>query len=209
MEASSKQLVDRWRHGDDEAATELFNRYFERLLRLVDSRLARHYRARFDAADICQSALRSMFRRVRAGEYSFEHDGGVWALIAEIALNKLRNRFRHEHAYRRDPGREQKLDPYDDSDIGFVHQLSREPSGEDVAVFRDLLTAVMKRLKPEERRYLVLQMRGGYSQQDIADILKLCTRTVRRISTRVREELAGVLESDDMPGQSDTAISPG
>jgi RNA polymerase sigma factor (sigma-70 family) len=186
-------MVERWRRGDCDAATSLCNCYFEQLLFVIDGRLARRFRARFDAADVCQSALRSMFRRVKDPKYTFERDAGVWSFLLEIALNKLHNRIRHESAQKCSPRRELAQPAEDDGDTaGLFLGLSREPNSEDAAEFRDLLAQIFRRLTRAERRYLVLQMRG-YSQQEIARRLDLCTRTIRRMPLRIQQKAADLL----------------
>ena len=45
------ELVARWRNGDQEAASELFHRYFARLLALADSRLSAKLALRANAED--------------------------------------------------------------------------------------------------------------------------------------------------------------
>jgi RNA polymerase sigma factor (sigma-70 family) len=210
METTSKELIERWKQGNEDAATALWDRYMERLLGLVNRRLANRFRARFDASDVCQSALRSMLRRVRGDEFSFEQDGGVWSLLAQIALNKLNTRIRYEQANRRDLARERPLTGEgDESPAELVHAISREPSGEDVAAFRDLLRQVLRRLSGEQRRYLVLQLRGGYSQKEIAKKLKLCDRTIRRMPGRIYEKVDDLLNPEGQsPGIDLGALAP-
>jgi RNA polymerase sigma factor (sigma-70 family) len=197
IDTTSKQLIERWKQGDQQAASALWDRYMERLLGLVNERLANRYRSRFGASDVCQSALRSMLRRVQGDEYSFEHDGGVWSLLAQIALNKLNSRIRFEQAKRRSVTRERSMAAdNEDSATDFVDAISREPSGEDVTEFRDLLREVLGRLSPEQRRYLVLQLRGGYSQKEIAKRLNLCDRTIRRMPGRIYDKVGDLLNPE-------------
>jgi RNA polymerase sigma factor (sigma-70 family) len=205
MDTTSKQLIERWKQGDQQAASALWDRYMERLLGLVNQRLASRYRSRFGASDVCQSALRSMLRRVQGDEYSFEHDGGVWSLLAQIALNKLNSRIRFEQAKRRSLSREKPMAAGGEEEAAeFVDAISREPSGVDVAEFRDLLREVLKRLSSEQRRYLVLQLRGGYSQKEIAKRLKLCDRTIRRMSGRIHEKVGDLLDPEGQLRDSDS-----
>jgi RNA polymerase sigma factor (sigma-70 family) len=200
MTATSKELIDRWKQGDEDAATAIWDRYMERLLKMVNRRLASRYRARFDASDVCQSAMKSMLRRARGDECYFEQDGGVWSLLAQIALNKLHSRIRYEQRDRRDLSREKPLTSEgSEAPSELVHAISREPGGEEVAAFRDLLSQVLKRLSPEQRRYLVLQLRGGYSQKEIAKKLNVCERTIRRMPDRIHEKVADLLAPEDPP----------
>ena len=65
-ESSAHQLLERIREGDEQAATELFDRYVDRLIELARSRLSPKLARRLDPEDVVQSACRSFFRLARA-----------------------------------------------------------------------------------------------------------------------------------------------
>ncbi len=56
----SIELLSRIRQGDEQAATDLFERYVERLIRLAQSRLSAKLQRRIDAEDVVQSVYRSL-----------------------------------------------------------------------------------------------------------------------------------------------------
>ena len=66
VDDESIELLDRVRQGDEQAATELFDRYVERLIRLAQSRLSAKLRRRVDAEDVVQSVYRSFFSHALA-----------------------------------------------------------------------------------------------------------------------------------------------
>ena len=53
----SIQLLARWKAGDEAAATEIFDRYVQRLAGLARSRLSEKLRRRVDAEDVVQEAF--------------------------------------------------------------------------------------------------------------------------------------------------------
>lgn len=64
----SLALARAWCAGDEAAARRLHDGYAERLVRLVGSRLGARFRSRFEAEDVVQSALASLFARASDGE---------------------------------------------------------------------------------------------------------------------------------------------
>ena len=99
-EPSFRELIDRIRAGDQDAATEIVRRYEPTIrravrFRLVDSRLG----AAFDSMDICQSVLASFFVRASAGEYELDTPEQLLKLLGRMARNKLASQVRRERAF--------------------------------------------------------------------------------------------------------------
>ena len=59
---NSINLLQRWRDGDEAAATEIFERYVNRLCGLARTQLSQRMQRRVEPEDIVQSAYRSFFR---------------------------------------------------------------------------------------------------------------------------------------------------
>ena len=87
--SESVLLLERFRTGDEQAATLIFERFAKRLSSLVQSRLSRKLTQRLDAEDVVMSAYRSFFVRARAGQFAVDEPGDLWRLLAQITLNKL------------------------------------------------------------------------------------------------------------------------
>src|SRR5687767_8694721 len=97
----SLDLIRRVREGDADAATELFDRYVERLMGLVRKRLSTKLARRIDPDDVVQSAYRSFFVRAREGRFDVSESGDLWRLLAAIAINKVLLNARHHRAEKR------------------------------------------------------------------------------------------------------------
>jgi hypothetical protein len=59
MDEPSVDLLEKYRQGDDQAATELFRRYVSRLTVLARARMAPKIARRFDPEDVVLSAYRT------------------------------------------------------------------------------------------------------------------------------------------------------
>ncbi len=89
---ASRELVDLWQSGSQEAARVLLARYEVRLIALVASRINRKYRSQILPNDVVQSAMGSFFRATRAGtnpSIKLESTASAWNILATFARRKL------------------------------------------------------------------------------------------------------------------------
>jgi len=190
MTENSTDLVDRWRGGDQDAATQLHQRYGERLVMLARKRLSNKFQGRLDPEDVVQSVFRTMFRRTQAGSFEFQKDDDFWKLMVTITLNKVRNKVRGK---KRDPDRERNQ--FDDT---LAAVMCRDPGTLDLVAFTDFLGEIQKRLSPIEQQLLTLRLEG-YTQEEIAEQNEVDVRTVRRRLTSIREKVSTMAaESGDI-----------
>ncbi len=185
-------LLERFRNGDDVAANELFERYFERLTALARSRLSPRLARRTDPEDIVLSVYRSFFIAARNGRYSFARGGDLWRLLAAITKHKLLRQIRFQTADRRLVDRETTIDQIDEGTIPSAHS---EPTPEDSAALADELELVLSRLDRFGRRVLELRLQG-LKISDITEDTGRSERTVRRTLTQIRDEIAKRFDHD-------------
>jgi RNA polymerase sigma-70 factor (ECF subfamily) len=95
-------LLRRFRAGQPDAATQLYDRYASKILALAKSNLGKDLRPRLDAEDVLQSVFRTFFRRAGQGEYDLPDGNNLWKLLFVIGLNKIRSKGAHHRADRRD-----------------------------------------------------------------------------------------------------------
>ena len=130
---NSQELLERFRAGEAAAASEIFDRYVHRLLRLVKARISPPLGRRIDPDDVLQSAYRSFFLHARDGEFKLQNAGDLWRLLAAIALHKLQHQVERHTAGRRNIGNEAGQLP-----SGYLHSIvAREPSPDEVAALID------------------------------------------------------------------------
>jgi eukaryotic-like serine/threonine-protein kinase len=194
MRDSSYELLRRTRRGDPIAASELVQRYTERLLALARSRLSRKLARRIDAEDVLQSAYRSFFVHARQGEFDVEQDGDLWRLLATITLNKLARQATRHRAKKRSVDREVKAvagrpDP-------IAELADREPSVVDVVAAADELRWLFTQLEAGESEAIRLRLQS-FTAEEIATRIGRSERTVRRWLTAAKALLANRLADID------------
>jgi RNA polymerase sigma-70 factor (ECF subfamily) len=99
---SDRSLLARLRGGQQDAATELYLRYAQRLRALVRARSSSQLARRVEPDDIVQSVFRRFFRRVLQGDYDVPPGEELWGLLLVIALNKIRTEEAFHRAAKRD-----------------------------------------------------------------------------------------------------------
>ncbi len=117
---------------DDDAARQVWDRFFHRLVALAKQQLRRKSWGGVDEEDVALSALDSFIARRRAGDYpQLGSRDDVWKLLAVITRRKALNVMRQEMAARRGGGRQvgQEFD--------LVHAIRAEPTPDQAAEVLD------------------------------------------------------------------------
>ena len=161
-EVPFRDLIQRVRAGDTQAAADLVRRYEPTIRLVVRRRLTSPgLRRVLDSMDICQSVLASFFVRAALGQYELGTPEQLLKLLAVMARNKVRNHALHQGAARRDYRRVRDAGP---DEREFVDPACG-PS--QVLADQELLREVRRRLSAEEQR-LAEQRALGRSWPEIA-----------------------------------------
>jgi RNA polymerase sigma-70 factor (ECF subfamily) len=101
-ELSDRVLLERFRRGQQDAATQIYLRYAERLRALARSKCGRDLARLVDADDIVQVVFGSFFRRASQGQYDVPDGEELWNLFLVLALNRIRSVGAFHRAAKRD-----------------------------------------------------------------------------------------------------------
>jgi RNA polymerase sigma-70 factor (ECF subfamily) len=186
-QASDGSLLARFRAGQDDAATELYHRYVERLRRLVSNQFSPRLAARLDAEDIVQSAFGSFFRVAKAGIYNVPGGEELWKLLLTIALNKMRSQGTFHNAAKRDV---RVTTPLEDD--------AAAAKGDDVAEthLRIVLDEALTSLPPLHRQMVELRLRG-YEIAEIAQQAGRAKRTAERVLQQALAKLTSLFAKEE------------
>ncbi len=184
---SDHSLLRRYRRGSEDAATQLYLRYAQRLRGLARQQIGSDLAGRVDLDDLVQSVFGSFFRRARGGYYDVPVGEELWRLFLVIALHKVRNQGAFHRAARRDVRREQR------SPDG-----SEGPADGDGAAFTFLQLVIDEALGrlPSQHREMVELRAQGYEVAEIAERTGRSKRTVERLLQEARRRLAEILAED-------------
>jgi RNA polymerase sigma-70 factor (ECF subfamily) len=164
-------LVAAARHGDEQAFETLFNRYRQKVLRVV----LRYTRVREDAEDVVQQSFYKAFMHL----CRFEGKSSFSTWLTRIAINEALMFLRSNGAVR-----EVYMDEADDTE-GIAARLEIADSRQDPEaryLQRErarLLLSALKGLRPRMRRALELRELAEFSTEQTADQMGLSVGAVK------------------------------
>lgn len=180
-------LLQRFRGGDADAATQLYLRYAGRLRSLAAAQTGPELGRRFDPDDVVQSVFRTFFRRAAAGEYEVPAGDELWKLFLVIGLNKVRARAAHHKAARRDVRQTAGGEALSAS--------AAAAEEEDLRVLQMTIDELLAPLPGSHRDIVTLRI-AGHEVADIAAKTGRAKRSVERILQEFRARLQGVLNEE-------------
>ena len=90
---SFDDLLARLRAGDGAAASEIFDRFAQRLAGLARIRLGERLRRKMDPEEVVQSAYKSFFIRFAEGQFELKTWDSLWALLTVLTVRKCGHRI--------------------------------------------------------------------------------------------------------------------
>jgi RNA polymerase sigma factor (sigma-70 family) len=135
--------------------------------------------------------LESALGGIAAGRYSADKSGSLWGLMRKIADNKIRNKWEHLTAQKRDIRRS----PQPDRDDQMPEAAYHGPLPDEAAILAEELDRIRSRLKPADFEILQLQLEG-LSNPEIAERLGCARQTIRYKAKRIEESIRRWAESD-------------
>jgi RNA polymerase sigma-70 factor (ECF subfamily) len=183
-ELSDRVLLDRFRRGQQDAATQIYLRYAQRLRALARSKCGRDLSRLVDAEDIVQAVFGSFFRRASQGHYDVPDGEELWKLFLVLALNKIRAVGTFHRAAKRDVrltcgSTGAVLDAFgqDDSSSHFL---------------RLAIDEALERLPPQHKQMVELRIQG-HEVAEIAEKTGRSKRSAERVLQEARRLLADLL----------------
>ena len=168
-------LLERVRHGDEDAARELLKHFEPHVRRVVRRRLPLVLRSKFDSMDFVQSVWGDFFAQLSRGEIDFETSRQLAKFLAFVAQAKVADEV-HRRLGTEKFGvlKEVALRPHD------IPAKGRDPTPSQHVMAHERLEAILSG-RPKLHRE-VLQLRSeGCTFKEIASRLEIDERTARRI----------------------------
>lgn len=188
----SEELMQRWRNGDQAAASELYERYVQQLYNLASRQMSVPLLRRVGPDDIVQSVFRTFFRRAEEWRFQPDRAGAIWHLLVRITLNKIRSKGIHHGALKRDV-RAEVSDDATDFEIALV---AHDPTPVEAAALCEVLEMTFASLDDQSSQILQLAIQGHTASEIAAEAG--CSRwTVRRVLDRIGHDLQQQFEQEE------------
>ena len=180
---SADGSVTRWlgqlQRGETEAAEQLWQRYFLRLVGLARKKLQGGQRRAADEEDVALSAFDSFCRNAEAGRFPQLTDrDSLWRLLMLLTVRKASHLLRDEGRQKR--GGSVTVAGESEEDQLLDQALSREPSPDFAAQVAEEYQRLLRALGDAELESVALGRMEGYTVDEIATRLGCAPRSVKR-----------------------------
>lgn len=177
---SDKSLLQLFRSGSEDAASELYGRYAERLDLIASRGLGGDICSRVGSEDVVQSIFRTFFRRAAAGDYEVPEDSELWNLLVTISLNKIRAIGLHHRRQKRSVSRT----------VQGINELADLENGDEAAyqILRMVIDELIESLPESHQRIIHLHIEG-WDVSGVASETQRSKRTVERVLQQFRTQL--------------------
>jgi DNA-directed RNA polymerase specialized sigma24 family protein len=181
---SVTRWIDGLKAGDLQAVQPLWERYFDRLVRLARARLRATRRPAVveDEEDAALSAFNSFCDGAAHGRFPLLTDrNDLWRLLVVLTARKACAQVQRRTRQKR--GGDVVFDDlaaHNDGEDGFAALISSEPTPEFAAMVAEQYEKLLDALDDDALRRVALDRMAGYSNDEIAARLGCARRTVAR-----------------------------
>jgi len=192
--------IDKLKSGEDDAAQELFSRYFNRIVGLARRKLDGTPRRMADEEDVAVSAFASFCRGAERGRFPILHDReDLWRLLAVIAARKAIDQVNHQHRQKRGGGQvrgESILVEFnaEGGQFGMADLAIAESQPEFIDAMASECQYLLAKLDDDDLKKIALLKMEGFTNEEIAEKISCARRTVQR-----RLKLIQEIWADDSP----------
>ncbi|MBJ76522.1 MAG: hypothetical protein CMJ98_05830 [Planctomycetes bacterium] len=195
----SVALLQRYQGGDEAALNELLERYYPRVLRIVNARLGPKLREKVDVEDIAQGTL---MRATQAlGNFEVREDASLIHFMAKLAQNEILHNAEHFGAQKRDVFREEGLEKHgatgSDSvfERPFVSDSTSPGSRAERREMAELVDECLSELNEDQREVILLRDYAGGSWKFVAESLERPSpEAAMQLYQRARITLAAIVQ---------------
>ncbi len=196
---SVTQWIEQLKEGHDEAATKLWERYSEQIVRVAKSRLSPKVRTIIDEEDVALSVFTCLCNGAAAGRFQdLANRDELWWLLLLLTKRKVATRVRKENSRKRGGGKTRvESDLHSPGDASRRFRLDDlvgdEPTPEFATALKDQHRFLLELLRDDTLRFVATARIEGYTPLEIAGRLGVSESAVHRklrlIRNRWRQEL--------------------
>lgn len=187
IEASITRWIGELKVGGEDAAAELWESYFQKMIQVAKRRLGSSNRGASDEEDVAISAFHSFCRGAQAGRFTQLTDRhNLWPLLIAITANKSKKQLERANRLKRggsgSPGPESGQ-RFQNAGIDIAELVSSAPTPEFVAQVSeefDCLMQLLDQTGDASLKQIATWRMDGESTTQIAQRLGCVRRTIER-----------------------------
>ncbi|MEM6472144.1 MAG: ECF-type sigma factor [Planctomycetota bacterium] len=186
MKRSVTLWLDELKAGSNNAASELWQRYFNRLVTLAKRQLGNAPKRIFDEEDVAIDVFHSLCQGAESGRFDKLDDRDeLWKLLVVMTRHKSHNQIRHQTAAKRG-GRDVRGDSVVDL-VGFDQFFKEDPTPALMVQIREEQERLLGLLSEPSHREIALARLQGFSIDETAAKMGISGRSVKRKLALIRE----------------------
>lgn len=200
--------LDRVRAGNDDAIAELWNDYFQRLVRLAAKRLPANLKRAGDEEDIALSAFNSFIAGIRRDQFpDLSGPDNLWGLLITLTGRKVNAHLRHQTRQKRGGGAVRGesvfMDPEDARKTAGIGGISGGQMTADLNVeLEEACNHLLDQLPDPQLRQIAVMRMDGFLVDEIADRLEISKRATERRLQLIRKTWTEAVESESSDGET-------
>lgn len=168
--------IGKLKSGEPEAAQQLWERYFERLVRLAHDRLRGVPQQVSDEEDVALSAFHSFCQAVAKRRFpQLNNRDDLWRLLVMHVVQKAADQRRYHQSIKRGGGRAVQR-----GDSALEDVVGTEPDPQMAAMVVEEFQAWLNRLDDAELRRIAVRKMEGYTNAEIAKEFNYNLRSIER-----------------------------
>lgn len=201
------QLIERVRQGDSQATTELWENYYQRLVRVAARRLPASLRRVGDEEDVALSAFHSFIAGIQHDRFpDLSGPDNLWGLLITLTGHKAHAHLRHQTRQKRGGGHVRGESVFADAeDIrnGGIGGIAGDRAPADLqAELAEECDVLLDQLPDEQLRQIAIMRMEGFLVDEVALRMDLSKRAVERRLQLIRKIWSEAVEADESPGNS-------
>jgi len=196
---SISEWVCNLKNGDAEAAQQLWDRYFQKLVEQARKRIRVHDcpAGTVEPEDVAVSVFESLWKGANAGRFQRVTDRDeLWWLLLAMTRRKVISHIRYSMAQQRFPGTPPMSLPHDAAGSIFRELVSGEPTADDVVMMEDQFSFLLSLLRDDKLRRIAVLKLEGCSDGEICRNLSVSSATTTRKLRLIRETWQQALFGD-------------
>ncbi len=173
----------------NEAIEQLWERYFERMVRLARNHLRSQPRAAADEEDVALAAFDSFVRAVEEKRFPKLNDhNDLWRVLLTLTKRKAFDHVEQERTAKRGDGTVVQASALaNDEGASPDDPLSREPDPHEAAALAEGLQQMLDLLGKADLRQVAVWRMEGYTNEEIAKKLNRSLATAERKVNAIRK----------------------
>jgi RNA polymerase sigma factor (sigma-70 family) len=191
----SRQIAD-LKAGNQAAARELFNRYFEKLKRLALKKLPDASRRIADEEDVVVDVLDSLCRGAQRGRFPLlTNRDDLWRLLTVMTKRKAINQFKRQRTEKQGGGKVKGESVFDrsggaTSKPGIQGVAAKAPCPSTLAELKEEFDRLLAVLEDETLQKIAIWSMEGYTNKEIAKQIGRSLSSVDRKLKLIRDKWA-------------------